>query len=641
MALEPRPHLRDAFVAKPRRSWAWMLPMLSALTLVGVFVAWLELSERKDREEAAATLISDSLSAAQHLRTQIDEDQSRVNEIARQLGDDSITAAGLASTPAVLNALRQRWQSLTLIDHTGQVLVNLPDISPLAMSRESERRGRSSHLEADVPATATHASESLVVRYSLTALLGESMPWWLKRRYVASLVSDYDEIVATTAQPGERAAGRTHRISVDPPLHGMFLELTQREAFRPWYRTYPLGLVGLVLALLAWSTWLLRAQFRSVERAEAAWRGEAAWRRAMEDSLTIGLRARDMQGRLIYANPSFHELTGYSPEELLGRDPPMPYWPPDSIEATFSRFRRNMRGDAPREGYETRWQRKDGTPVDVMVFEAPLVDAAGSQVGWMGSVIDVTERKRALERERIAAERLAHQARLMSLGEIASSLAHQLNQPLMAIAGYNAGLRNMLQARTDADPRWVAALERQAEQAENAGRIVHRIREFLMRRSPQPERCRLRDIVDDTMNLLGGDLRRRGIEFDVAHAADVPDVHADPVLVGQAIVNLVRNAVDATASQPAAARRIEVRTAQAPGGAAVEVRDHGAGLGGHTLDELATPFFSSKPDGMGLGLAICRSIVEAHAGRLEATDALGGGACFRVTLPAAEISGES
>jgi two-component system sensor histidine kinase DctS len=232
---------------------------------------------------------------------------------------------------------------------------------------------------------------------------------------------------------------------------------------------------------------------------------------------------------------------------------------------------------------------------------------------------------------------MAHQARLTSLGEIASSLAHQLNQPLMAISGYNAGLRNMLKSCDSVDPRILAALDRQAEQAEHAGRIVHRIRDFLMRRTPQPEPSNLRRIVDETASLLRSDLRRRGVELDLVHDNDVPAVRVDPILLGQAIVNLVRNAVDVSQGLGHAPPRIEIRTRRlGPGSVCVEVRDHGAGLRGRNIEELSSPFYSTKSDGMGLGLAICRTVVEAHAGRLEADDAPDGGARFRLVLPAME-----
>lgn len=634
------PPLGRAFAPTPRRTQVWALPLLLALVALGIAAAWLQVGDNRDLEERRHTLISDTLSLEQQLRSQVLVEQARVEAIARAIADGSITLRNFDSAAEVVGGLRQRWLSITWIDRDGRIVAQLPG-GPGAerIAAESERRGLSAHLEAVVPASPIGSGGRIVVRYSLTALLAEHTPWWLARKYVVRLVDTFDEVLASTAQRTERAAGEVHRISFDPPIHGVLLEVQERDRFKPWVRTYPLALFGLVLASLVWATWLLRRQMRSVEHTADAWNTEAAWRRAMEDALTVGLRARDLQGRLIYANPRFVEMTGYPLDELLGRAPPMPYWPPDALDETFERFRRNLSGGAPRDGYETRWRRKDGRTIDVMVFEAPLVNAQGHHVGWMGSVVDITERKRADDLERRRAERMAHQARLMTMGEIASSLAHELNQPLTAIASYNAGVRNALAALPNIEARLLNALDRQAEQAAHAGRIVQRIREFLSHRSPRQERCRLREVVDRAIELVRSDLKHQGIALHVTHDARAPEVHADPVLIEQVVINLVRNAADAMAGRDGV-KRIEVRTVASRDGetSRVEVDDRGPGLGGRGLEELTAPFYSTKDDGMGLGLAICRSIVEAHVGHLDATDLPGGGARFAFALPVTERS---
>ena len=260
---------------------------------------------------------------------------------------------------------------------------------------------------------------------------------------------------------------------------------------------------------------MLRQQMRSVSRAEEAWRTEAAWRSAMEDSLAVGIRARDMDGRLIYVNKTLADMVGYRPDELEGLLPPMPYWVPDDLEDSMKRHRRNMAGQAPREGYESRWQHRDGSAVDVMVFEAPLVDAKGHQIGWMASILNITERKRLEERERKQMETMAHHARLTMIGEVASTLAHELNQPLSAIASYNAGVLNSLKASQAPEPRVLQALERMGEQAAHAGRIVRRIREFLTRHEPQLEPCAMPEVVHSAVQLLRRDIARHQVQVDL------------------------------------------------------------------------------------------------------------------------------
>jgi two-component system sensor histidine kinase DctS len=425
---------------------------------------------------------------------------------------------------------------------------------------------------------------------------------------------------------------------MEPIWADTYLELIARDRLVPWYHSLSMLLVGGFVLLIALTTAMLRKQMRDVSRAELAWRTEAAWRGAMEDSLAVGLRARDLKGRLVYVNRALADMVGYEPQELHGLLPPMPYWPADSLEEIMMRHRRNMAGQAPREGYEAVWRHRSGRLLDVMVFEAPLVDAGGRHVGWMGSVLDITERKRLEERERRRTDTTAHHARLTMLGEVASTLAHELNQPLTAISSYNAGVINSLTRHASPDPLVLSALQRMGEQAANAGRIVHRIREFLTRREPRLERCMLNTVVRDGVALLARELKQHDVHLHLRLDANLPDLVLDTVLLEQVVINLVRNACDALAEAPAgpgAQRRIEVRTSPSADQrfVRIDVRDNGPGLKGARADTLCAPFYSTKLDGMGMGLAICRSIVEAHQGMLDASDNPGGGACFAFTLP--------
>jgi two-component system sensor histidine kinase DctS len=321
----------------------------------------------------------------------------------------------------------------------------------------------------------------------------------------------------------------------------------------------------------------------------------------------------------------------------------MPYWVPDELDQSMRRHLRNMAGQAPRGGYESRWQHRDGRLVEVMVYEAPLVDAQGVQIGWMASIVDITERKHLEERERRQMEAVAHQARLTMLGEVASTLAHELNQPLSAITSYNSGLVNALSARPEVPEAVIKALQRQGEQAGQAARIVKRIREFLTRREPQREPCAIDEVVASGLSLLRREIARQGVEVINEVPTGLPPVVADPVLIEQVVANLVRNACDAMAHQEGP-RRIRLQAdvghavtagegAPASSFVRVTVTDTGPGLHGQTVTTLCAPFFTTKSDGMGMGLAICRSIVELHYGALDCADAPGAGAAFSFSLP--------
>jgi two-component system sensor histidine kinase DctS len=414
----------------------------------------------------------------------------------------------------------------------------------------------------------------------------------------------------------------------------VLLELTARERTPRLWTPVPLVLMVGFLALMALATVLLRRQVQQVSRAEAAWRTEATWRSAMQDSALVGLRARDAEGTLLYVNRTFCELVGYSAEQLVGRKPPMPYWPPEALEEVMTRSRRNLQGHAPREGFEAVWRHADGRPITVMVYESPLIDAQGRQIGWMGSIIDITAKKQLEERERRQLEALARQARLSSFGEIASALAHQLNQPLAAIASYNAGVLQMLERQGYTDAVVLQALERQGEQTREAGRIVQRMREFLTRRQPRRERLALEATITRVHTLLRHDFLRQGIDLRWREPTGLPAVDADEVLIEQLLINLLRNAADALETRED--RKIEVR-ADWDGGRFVQVHveDSGPGLQGRSFEELSTPFHSTKADGLGLGLAICRSVVEAHGGAFDCGVSHLGGARLSFRLPVA------
>jgi two-component system sensor histidine kinase DctS len=489
--------------------------------------------------------------------------------------------------------------------------------------------GLSAHLSA--PRT---AGGQLIVRFAPSSLLRQTVPWWLSRRYDVRLVDGFGQLIAATGDALPAKGRQSYRVSAEPRLADTYLELTTRELRVPWWRTLPLALMLAFVLLSAAASRSLRRQMHEVSQAEHQSRTEAAWRRAIEDSLTVGLRGRDLDGRLVHVNRAFCDLVGLPPEQLLGQLPPMPYWPQDSVELSMQRHRRNMAGGAPREGYEARWVHADGHPLDVMIFEAPLADAEGHHIGWMGSIVDLTARKHAEEREARQMEALANQARLTTLGEVASALAHQLNQPLAALAGYTAGVLRSLERSGQADPLLIDALRRADAQVAEAGRIVGRIRSFLTRRAPQREPCNLGTAVQEAVALLRRDLQRQGVALTLELPTALPPVLADAVLIEQVLINLLRNAMDALRTTTQPQLRVSANTAGAQF-VRVDVHDNGPGLGGLQIDQIAAPFHSTKAEGMGMGLAICRSVIEAHHGALEAGPSPLGGARLSFTLPVA------
>ena len=653
LALPPRPALRRGL---------WALPLLLSLGFVAAVLTWLRATEQAELEEQRAELISDALSLESQVSARVEREAVLLKELALGLERRGHVPQAFAAAPEVQQGLHRLWVSITWLDASNRIVAHLPEPAqaPDARIVDAPAAGLSAHLQARLP-----SGGALVARYSPTDVLRQTVPWWLARKYDVRLVDSFGDVIASTAEGRVLPGRQTHRIGLEPTLADAYLELSARDRITPWYRGLPVAMVAGFIVLIGAITWMLRRQVHDVSRAEEAWRTEAAWRSAMEDSLTVGLRARDLEGRLVYVNRALADMVGWGPEELLGRLPPMPYWPPDSIEQSMQRHERNMAGRAPREGYETRWRHRDGRLLDVMVFETPLVDARGRQVGWMGSILDITEPKRLTERERRRTETMAHHARLTMLGEVAATLAHELNQPLTAISSYNAGVINSLQragAAQPPDPLVLRALQRLGEQAAHAGRIVQRIREFLTRREARLEPGSLNTIVEGGVALLRHELERRQVRLTLRLAPTLPEVVADAVLIEQVVINLVRNASDALAEgggvdaavdrgadgdgqriqyapsgQAARERCIDVHTLRTPDQRflRIDVLDNGPGLQGRRIETLCTPFYSTKIEGMGMGLAICRSILEAHHGALDASEAPGGGACFSLTLPVA------
>lgn len=615
--------------------WAW--PLILSLAFAAGVLLWLRAMERQDLDAQRAEMIADALSLEAQISSRLDAESARLKILADAMGQNMISPPSFAREAMVLDGLRRFWIDVTWLDGAGRIQAQAPleDTARRDVAKSSgDDGGLSGHLMVPVLNRDGGVAGSLIARYSAAAILRQKLPWWLASKYDIRLVDIAGDVIASTVEK-ERAPNQAwYRVSLGATMPNAWLEVTARSVIGPWWRSLPVALMGVFVVLVVVATLMLRRQMRSVSLAEEAWRTEAAWRQAMEDSLAIGIRARDLDGRLVYVNKAMADMVGYSPDELVGKLPPMPYWLPDQIEQTMSRHLRNMAGQAPREGYESRWCHRDGAVVDVMVYEAPLVDSSGEQIGWMASIVNITERKQMEERERRQMESMAHNARLTMLGEVASTLAHELNQPLSVIMSYNTGLLNALERAETPQPQLIQPLQRMSEQAAHAGRIVKRIREFLTRREPELERVDLRRILFDGMALLQRELLKQDVEWSAHLAPDLEPVWADPVLVEQVLINLVRNACDAMVGQ-AANRRILITAARIPqqGFVKVTVSDSGPGLGGKTIDQLCAAFFSTKPDGMGMGLAICRSIIELHHGVLDVEESPLGGAAFVFSLP--------
>jgi two-component system, LuxR family, sensor histidine kinase DctS len=396
---------------------------------------------------------------------------------------------------------------------------------------------------------------------------------------------------------------------------------------------------------------MLGKDMRRRFRAEQDLADALAFRKAMEDSLVTGLRARDLQGRITYVNPAFCQMVGFTPEELLGQSAPAPYWPPEQVDEYAKRQEVRLTGQLtpPREGYESVFMRKDGSRFPVLIIEAPLINVHGVQTGWMSAFLDISEQRRVEELSRASQERLQATARLATVGEMASLLSHELNQPLAAISSYASGSMNLLKAHaasSGGSPEIgdiELAMRRIAEQAERAGKVIKSVHDFVRRSEQQREPTAPQELLDAVMPLVSLQARKLGVRVQVKVRAGLGLVLCDRTMVEQVLLNLARNAMQAMDEARLARPSLvfEVRkagagvTAAAPGKEWLEfaVADVGPGIPPEVQARLFTPFFTTKPEGMGLGLSLCRTVVEQHGGFLAFEPNQPQGTIFRFTLP--------
>jgi len=471
-------------------------------------------------------------------------------------------------------------------------------------------------------------------------------------------------------------------------------------------------------------------------RAETALMAETRFRRAMENSMSTGMRVLDMQGRIAYVNPAFCRLIGWDEADLIGRATPFPYWVPGRYQQHREILTLLLSGNAPSSGLEVEVQRRDGSRFTARMYVSPLRDPQGEQIGWMTSMTDISEPKRIREalsaaherfmtvleglddaisvaadtpdglellfanrvyrrmfgaqaggheeldgrlsqvmdesvevfsptaqrwfevQHRILAwtdgrrvrlqvarditERRTHEeasrvqqakiqltSRLTTMGEMASSLAHELNQPLTAISNYNMGAVAMLRAGKGDTEALLAVMEKAAQQAERAGKIIHRIREFVKRSGPQRQPVPVARLMDNAVAFAEIDARKRQIRIDPYLPSDIPLVMADPILIEQVLLNLIKNGVEAM--EDSHYRTLHVRVSTRDTQVEIAVIDRGHGL--KDPERLFEPFYSTKSEGLGMGLNICRTIIESHHGRLWARENPEGGTIFQFTLP--------
>ncbi|MGJ7485566.1 two-component system sensor histidine kinase NtrB [Variovorax sp. LT2P21] len=653
----------------------WFLWVLLAVLVSALLVTVVWLAGRHEAEQVQAALDRDTADAAADLRTGLQRNVQSLHALQSPgLDPERWATESTALMRGHREWLRLEWRDRTLrtvaaVDTPYRVRHFDDDSrrsaqSDVALACASARKtdgaayspshyvalpdsGGIEVMELCLP---TEGGDYLIATYTLRDVLIELVAPTLRRGQEVSL-TEPDGTRLASVGTARRSGSRVFSTQQLIDLPGAALVL-RVDGWRAAPDVFPNLLTGLVTAIsiaLVSVLVLLARDTRRRLRAENELADALAFRKAMEDSVITGLRARDLQGRITYVNPAFCEMVGFSAEALIQAGTgEAPYWPTELAHEYQKRQTLRLAGGMPpREGFESVFMHKDGSRFPVLIFEAPLINAHGVQTGWMSAFIDVSEQRRVEELSRATQERLQASARLATVGEMASLLSHELTQPLAAIASYASGSLNLLQGAMGDGAEVAMAVRRIAEQADRAGQVIRSVHDFVRRRDRTREPVAPQALIDAVLPLVRLQARKLGVRIDLVLADALPTVLCDRTLVEQVLLNLARNAMQAMDMPELRERVLTLRVARAgrigaPDAPAdlrrwleFSVADIGSGIAPEVAERLFTPFFTTRADGMGLGLSLCRTVVEQHGGVLMHEPHQPRGTIFRFTLPIA------
>ena len=782
-----------------RSTLSHRLGLLAPLAAVLLFLAaiasafWYLRVEEVRREQEAVK--RDVEYAQQRLRLRLIERQEQMMRLARDISNRDADAEQFASRAEALVAQNPELLAIHWIDEHRRVLRG--EISPsLMMARDWLSQGvltpsdtltgydlardlmqpvyaqpiaskeSDPVLQLHVPLnTKGQYAGELLVEYSVDGLLRHGVPSEILAKYAVALLDGKSQLLTGQSIPERETpsgmlpwSGKVNEFEspVSPVGNGLVL---RAQAWRTSQNVVGGTLFWLVAVLAVMTAWMLIANWRHSQRrqeAQHALQAETTFRRAMENSMLTGMRALDLDGRIIYVNPAFCQMTGWSEEELLGQSEPFPYWPDEDHDVLMTRLNEELAGSSDPSGFQMRVKRKDGSVFDARLYVSPLIDASNKQTGWMASMTDITEpnrvrrqlsasyerfttvlealdasvsvaplgseellfanklyrqwfggttgghmqlvvragtpetqlsdesldavdsfaglpleslaatplaehaeiylerldkwlevrsrylnwvdgrlaqmviatditaRRQAEELAAAQAERAQTASRLITMGEMASSVAHELNQPLTAISNYCTGMISRIKGGNISQDDLLGALDKTARQAQRAGQVIQHIRSFVRRSEPKREWAEVGAMMEQVIELAEIELRRRQVRLVHRVAPRLPALFVDPILIEQALINLIKNGAESidVAHRPPGQRAVELIVAQRDidGTPVVEfsVTDQGQGLAQEVLARLFEAFFSTKNEGLGIGLNLCRSIVESHQGRIQA-----------------------
>lgn len=368
-------------------------------------------------------------------------------------------------------------------------------------------------------------------------------------------------------------------------------------------------------------------------------RAEEEFRLTVEASPS-GIILADQTGKIVLVNAHVEELFGYGREELMGR--PVEILVPDRVAHHHPEHRaRFFAAPTARPmgaGRELFGRRKDGSEFPVEIGLNPIETSKGVLI--LAAVVDISARKRAEEEAQLRRDQINRLTRVSLLGEMAGSIAHEVSQPLGAMTANASAMINFIdRGRVDGD-KFREILSSVVRDGRRARDVISNIRDTIKKGSVARKKVALNDIVRNVMHMVQPDAAALSCELRASLAEHLPTIDADPIQIQQVLINLVGNAFDAMRDISPGERKVEIATELDNEAVRVSVRDHGTGIAETSRERLFEQFYSTKEDGLGMGLAIVRSIIQAHAGTISAENPEGGGARFVFALPVSNGSFE-
>ena len=556
---------------------------------------------------------------------------------------------------------QERQSTHQLVGHSRQVLETLDRLRAIIAELEAERRGYLMTLDPTY-LKAYGVSDEGVRReaQALQALVADDPLLSLRAQHLTLTVSaklrEIDEMVKTAGTSGLAALAMIRgmdeiRSQIDQMVDHERFRLASREAhaeaFEQRWTWLIASAVVLVVALAGAALALARLEAkrrRKTTEENIQLQSDVAARdikiRRLFDANIIGIIIWEVEGRIFEANDAFLRIVGYDREDLVaGRlhrtDLTPPEWRDRDLQTVAE-----LKQVGTAQAFEKEYVRKDGSRVPVLIGGTMFGEGGDQGVGF---VLDLTALKRAEaesreheRRYREALIELAHANRVTTMGQLTASIAHEVNQPIAAmVANAEAGV-NWLEAQPPNPERVRQALDRIIDDGMRAGDIIGRIRALIKKAPPQKEDMEINQAVLEVIALTRSEAFKNGVSVRAQLAEGLPPIPADRVQLQQVVLNLIVNAIEAMASVGEGARELLISTARdASNGVHVTLRDSGPGLDPKNAERLFEAFYTTKPTGMGMGLAICRSIIETHGGQMWAGANEPRGAVFEFILPLA------